>query len=67
MMKAHGNKCAIRNADTLHDSIMDQSQTFLTALKEELEVDCSTICLSFDSWTSDNHIPIFAVIGHWIS
>jgi hypothetical protein len=66
MMEAHGNKPAIRNADTLHDCIITQSTASLEILKEELRIDCSTISLSFDGWTSENHIPIFAVIGHWI-
>jgi hypothetical protein len=48
MIEAYSNKCAIQNADTLHDSIIAQSKAFLIALKEELEADSSTICLSFD-------------------
>lgn len=36
-------------------------------LKEELSATCKTIALSLDVWTSQNHLPILGVIGHWLT
>jgi hypothetical protein len=36
------------------------------SLKDELEL-ALLISLLLDAWTSLNHIPVFAVISHWIS
>jgi hypothetical protein len=66
MFEAHGCKCAIRSADTIHDRIMENAIHCLEALKAELESNCSTISLSFDGWTTKSNIPILAIIGHWI-
>jgi hypothetical protein len=55
MFKAHGCKCAILCADTS-----------LEALKAELELNCSTISLSFDGWTTKSNIAILAIISYWI-
>jgi hypothetical protein len=37
-----------------------------SSLKEELEL-ASFVSLSLDAWTSPNHIPVFAIIRHWIT
>lgn len=66
MSAAHGNKLAIRNADTIYDRVMDQFEKSFLALKAELQSNCSTISLSFDNWTTKSNLLIFAVIGHWI-
>lgn len=36
-------------------------------LREELASTCRSIALSLDLWTSQNGIPILAVIGHWLT
>ena len=36
-------------------------------MKEELSATCKTIALSLDVWTSQNHLPILGVIGHWLT
>ena len=66
MFKAHGCKCAVRCANTVHDRIMKQAIHALEALKAELELNCSTISLSFDGWTTKSNIAILAIIGYWI-
>ena len=45
---------------------MGQLDECFLSLKEELEL-ASSISLSLDVWTSPNHIPVFAIIGHWIT
>ena len=67
MFEAHSTKCAIRNADTIHDRVIERYTTSVAALKAQLEWDCSSIALSFDGWTTrGTNIPIFAIIRHWI-
>jgi len=36
-----------------------------STLKEEPEL-VSSVSLPLDAWTSPNHIPVFAIIWHWI-
>jgi hypothetical protein len=36
-------------------------------LKKELALTCRTIALSLDAWTSQSHLPILGVIGHWLT
>jgi hypothetical protein len=67
MFEAHSTKCAIRNADTIHNRVIERYTTSVAALKAQLEWDCSSIALSFDGWTTrSTNIPISAIIGHWI-
>jgi hypothetical protein len=57
----------IKSGDTirarLHTQLIDCRQDLIN----ELKVNCDTISLSFDGWTSKNNLPIFAIIGHWIT
>src|SRR3981189_221590 len=46
---------------------MTSFERSLSELKARLVATCSIVALTFDGWTSDNNLPIFAVIGHWIS
>jgi hypothetical protein len=45
---------------------MKQYNECLSSLYTELEL-CLSVLLLLDRWKSPNHIPIFRVIGHWIS
>ena len=45
---------------------MGQLNDCFLSLKEELEL-TSSVSLSLDAWTSPNYIPVFAIIGHWIT
>jgi len=46
--------------------ITDQLDDRILSLTNELEL-ASSISLLLDAWTSPNHIPVFAVIRHWIT
>jgi hypothetical protein len=56
----------LRSGDVVHSRIMSQLNNSILSLTEELEL-ASSISLSLDAWTSPNHIPVFAIIGHWIT
>jgi len=56
----------LRSGDTVRERIMSQVNDRYLTLKDELEL-VSSVSLSLDAWTSPNHIPVFAIIGHWIS
>ncbi|KAJ5300165.1 hypothetical protein N7508_007408 [Penicillium antarcticum] len=52
---------------TLRDRIMQGFGIQRKNLKNELALTCKTIALSLDIWTSQNHLPILGVIGHWLT
>ena len=52
---------------TLRDRIMQEFAIQRTNLKNELTLTCKTIALSLDIWTSQNHLPILGIIGHWLT
>jgi hypothetical protein len=52
---------------TFRDRIVQEFYTQRTELKNELAFTCKTIALSLDVWTSQNHLPILGVIGHWLT
>jgi hypothetical protein len=56
----------LRSGDVVRNRIMGQLDDRILSLKDDLEL-ASSISLSLDAWTSPNHIPVFAVIGHWIT
>lgn len=51
---------------TLRQRLMDGFILQRAQLKEELGVSCKTIAISLDIRTSENHLPILEVIGHWL-
>lgn len=51
----------------LRDRIMQEFAIQRTNLKNELTLTCKTIALSLDIWTSQNHLPILGIIGHWLT
>jgi hypothetical protein len=51
----------------LRDRIMQEFAIQRTNLKNELTLTCKTIALSPDIWTSQNHLPILGIIGHWLT
>ncbi|KAJ6061220.1 hypothetical protein N7444_001916 [Penicillium canescens] len=52
---------------TLRDRIMQEFAIQRTNLKNELTLTCKTIALSLYIWTSQNHLPILGIIGHWLT
>lgn len=56
----------LQTGDVVRTRIMGQLDDRILSLKDELEL-ASSISLSLDAWTSPNHIPVFAVIEHWIT
>ncbi|KAJ5994681.1 hypothetical protein N7481_001658 [Penicillium waksmanii] len=54
-------------AHTLWERLLEDFNLHRMRLKNELATTCQTIALSLDVWTSKNHIPILAVIGHWLT
>jgi hypothetical protein len=52
---------------TLRDRIMQGFAIQRTNLKTELTLTCKTIALSLDIWTSQNHLPVLGIIGHWLT
>ncbi|KAJ5827550.1 hypothetical protein N7447_004313 [Penicillium robsamsonii] len=52
---------------TLRDRIMQEFAIQRTNLKNELALTCKTIVLSLDIRTSQNHLPILGIIGHWLT
>jgi hypothetical protein len=52
---------------TLRDRIVQEFYTQRAELKSELALTCRTIALSLDVWTSQNHLPILGIIGHWLT
>ena len=56
----------LQTRDTVWNCIMGRLDDRYSSLKEELELALS-VSLSLDAWTSLNYIPVFAIIGHWIT
>jgi hypothetical protein len=52
---------------TLKRRLVETFDTQRQQLKEELAINCKSIALSLDIWTSKNHLPILEVIGHWLT
>jgi hypothetical protein len=52
---------------TVRQRLMNQFVEQRCDLKYELESTCKTIALSLDVWTSKNQLPIFGIIGHWLT
>jgi hypothetical protein len=52
---------------TLRRRLVETFKIQRLQLKEELAVTCKSIALSLDIWTSKNHLPILAIIGHWLT
>ncbi|CBF80312.1 uncharacterized protein ANIA_11074 [Aspergillus nidulans FGSC A4] len=51
---------------TLRRRLIDNFEIQRLQLKEELKITCKSIALSLDIWTSQNHLPILGIIGHWL-
>jgi hypothetical protein len=66
MFEAHGCKCDIQSVNSIHNRVMENAIHCLEVLKAEPELNCSTISLSFDGWTTKSNVPIFTIIRHWI-
>jgi hAT family protein len=62
-----GTACPYRSRLTLRNHIFDDFVLRRLSLKQELDIDCTTISLTLDMWTAPNRKPIFAIIGHWIT
>ena len=52
---------------TLRRRIEDEFLQQRVSLKDDLSNSCQTISLSVDVWTSTNGLPIFGMIGHWLT
>jgi hypothetical protein len=66
IFKCLHHQLLLQSRDVVRKCIMGQLDDCILSLKDELEL-ASSISLSLDAWTSLNHIPVFAVIGHWIT
>ena len=53
-------------AGTLYNRVKDRFDLARANQIKELD-QASTISFTLDVWTSPNHRPILAVIGHWIT
>ena len=62
-----GTASPYRSRLTLRNHIFDDFLLRRLSLKQELDIDCTTISLTLDMWTAPNRKPIFAIIGHWIT
>jgi hypothetical protein len=62
-----GNQQLISSAATLKRRIVSEFEQERTQLKAMLQDQSKTIALSLDAWTSSNHLPILAIIGHGVS
>jgi len=67
MFLAHGQRCAYKSRITLRNHIYDDFCVRRQSLVTELEATCTSISFTLDIWTAPNRIPIFAVIGHWLT
>ena len=52
---------------TLKRRLEKEFEAQQSELKVELFSTCKTLALSLDVWTSQNHLPILGVIGHWLT
>ena len=55
------------SAHTLKQKIEDEFNIYCSQLKECLDTICTTIALSLDAWSSQNHVSILAIVGHWLT
>ena len=62
-----GISLPFKSRNTLISRISSEFELDRTRLIEELATSSQTIALSLDGWTSNNDVPILAVIGHWLS
>ncbi len=53
--------------NTLTSRIKAEFELDRQQLNQELAISSQTITLSLDGWTSNNDIPVLAVIGHWLT
>jgi hypothetical protein len=53
--------------NTLTSRIAAEFELDRQKLIQELAISCQTIALLLDRWTSNNNVPILAVIGHWLT
>ena len=67
MFMAHNAQCAYRSRSTLRNGIFDDFKARRKDLVIELQFKCITMSLTLDIWTAPNRVPIFAIIGHWIT
>jgi hAT family protein len=67
MFLAHNAQCAYRSRFTLRNGIFDDFKARRKDLVIELQFKCITMSLTLDIWTAPNRVPIFAIIGHWIT
>jgi hypothetical protein len=67
MFLAYNTQCAYRSRTALRNDIFGDFKARRAGLKAELAVNCASISITLDMWTSPNRIPIFAIIGHWIT
>jgi hypothetical protein len=67
MFRAYNVDCAYKSRTTLRNDIYEDFTIRREALKTELRLNCVAISFTLDMWTSPNRIPIFAVIGHWVT
>lgn len=67
IFKARGLPLTLQSADTLRRRIFDQFKTSRSVLISQLDQTCNTVSLTLDVWTSGNNVPIFGVVGHWIT
>lgn len=52
---------------TLRRRLIERFDLQRSQLKEDLAKTCKTIAFSLDIWTSQNHLPILGIIGHWLT
>lgn len=46
---------------------MNRHTSARKSLIQELEMQCHTIAISLDNWTSRNNKPIIGIIGYWLN
>ncbi|KAA8647965.1 uncharacterized protein ATNIH1004_003847 [Aspergillus tanneri] len=65
--RPHLKDQSIRSATTLKLQTTSEFGSKRAQLKELLGNQCDTIALSLGARTSTNHLPILAIIGHWLA
>jgi hypothetical protein len=59
-----GAICPIENGDSCHNGIGAQFDSSRRELKLEMGDECITFSISFDGWSTSNHIYILGVIAY---
>jgi hypothetical protein len=65
MIRSTGYIKEIIRADAISNRIYNRVQASKIDIIDLLERTCSTVAISFDSWSSINNLSIFAINGKW--